>query len=211
MNYIENLTERYSELECCKSKIYEAVNAIIDMYNNDGKLLMCGNGGSAADSSHIAGELLKGFLLKRTPSSKELEKLSSEGEIAEYAEKLQRGVCAISLTEQGALLSAFANDVSADAVYAQLVFAMHKKNDLFWGISTSGNSKNVVLAASCARALGLKTVALTGESGGKLDKICDIVIKVPASETYKVQEYHLPVYHAICAEVESRLFGDAEK
>ncbi len=211
MNYIEDLTARYSELECCKAAIYEAVDAMAHMYYNDGKLLMCGNGGSAADTSHIAGELLKGFLLKRTPSAEELEKLSSEGEISEYAEKLQRGVCAISLTEQGALLSAYANDVSPDAVYAQLVFAMHKKNDVFLGISTSGNSKNVVLAASCARALGLKTIALTGESGGRLAEICDIVIKVPASETYKVQEYHLPVYHAICAEVEDRLFGDAER
>ncbi|MBE6607024.1 MAG: SIS domain-containing protein [Ruminococcaceae bacterium] len=210
MNYIENLTARYSELGCCENEIFDAVDAITRMYHNGGKLLMCGNGGSAADTSHIAGELLKGFLLKRTPSQSELEKLTSEKEIAEYAEKLQRGVCAISLTEQSALLSAYANDVDSDAVYAQLVFAMHKKNDVFWGISTSGNSKNVVLAASCARALGLKTVALTGESGGKLAEICEVVIKVPAKETYKVQEYHLPVYHAICAEVEERLFGDAK-
>ncbi len=208
MNHIENLVNRYPALEACRNDIEKTADAICEMYFKGGKLLMCGNGGSASDTTHISGEFLKGFLLKRRPTDSELEKFKREEYLAPYAEMLQRGVPAISLPEMSTLLSAFANDVSPEAVYAQLVFALAKKNDLFLGISTSGNSKNVLLAASAAHALGIKTIALTGEGGGKLGDISDITIKVPEKETYKVQEYHLPVYHAICAEVEERLYGN---
>ena len=149
---------------------------------------------------------MKGFLLKRPPTSEETDRLRSQNELVDHAEKFQRGIRAISLVEQSALISAFANDVDPELVYAQSVFALGKREDLFLGISTSGNSKNVVLAAATAKALGLKTIAFTGEKDSKLSAICDITVKVPSSETFEVQQYHLPLYHAVCAEVEKRLF-----
>lgn len=204
MKHVDLLIKHYPALLCCESAIRKAVDAIIEMYCDGAKLLLCGNGGSAADCSHIAGELLKGFLLKRPITDADRVLLSDLPE----REALQRGVCAISLPDQGAVLSAYANDEIPDMVYAQLVYAMHSEGDVFLGLSTSGNSKNVVLAAQCAKGMGLKTIAMTGEKGGKLAEICDICIRVPATETYLVQEYHLPVYHAICAQVEETLFGE---
>ena len=204
MKHVDLLIKHYPDLLCCESAIRKAVDAIIEMYCDGAKLLLCGNGGSAADCSHIAGELLKGFLLKRPITDADRVLLSDLPE----REALQRGACAISLPDQGAVLSAYANDEIPDMVYAQLVYAMHSEGDVFLGLSTSGNSKNVVLAAQCAKGMGLKTIAMTGEKGGKLAEICDICIRVPATETYLVQEYHLPVYHAICAQVEETLFGE---
>ena len=204
MKHIDLLLEHYPTLSCCKNAICDAVDAIIDMYCDGAKLLLCGNGGSAADCSHIAGELLKGFLLKRPIPDADRSLFSD----LPNCESLQRGICAISLPDQGAVLSAYANDEIADMVYAQLVYAMHSEGDVFLCLSTSGNSKNVVLAAKCAKDLGVKTIAMTGKNGGMLGNICDIVIRVPATETYLVQEYHLPVYHAICAQVEETLFGE---
>ncbi|MBQ7320671.1 MAG: SIS domain-containing protein [Clostridia bacterium] len=204
MKHVDILLEHYPQLQCCAEEITQAIDAIVDMAANGAKLLLCGNGGSAADCSHIAGELLKGFLLKRPITDADRALLSE----LPHREALQRGICAISLPDQGAVLSAYANDEVPDMVYAQLVYAMQGEGDVFLGLSTSGNSKNVVLAAQCAKGLGLKTIAMTGESGGKLADICDIVIRVPATETYMVQEYHLPVYHAICAQVEETLFGE---
>lgn len=195
MNHIECLTERLPELSAVAQKIEKAVEAICLMHRDGGKLLLCGNGGSAADCEHISGELLKGFLLRRTP----------DGAVPEA---LQRGVAAIPLPSLSASLSAFANDVEPSLVYAQLVYALGRSGDVWMGLSTSGNSRNVVEAARVARLLGLVTVGLTGESGGKLGELCDVAVRVPATETYRVQEYHLPVYHAICAEVEARLFGN---
>ena len=206
MKHIDLLLKHRPELSCCETAIRAAVDAVITMYCDGAKLLLCGNGGSAADCSHIAGELLKGFLLKRPITEADRELLA---ELPHHT-SLQRGICAISLPDQGAVLSAYANDEVPDMVYAQLVYAMQGEGDVFLGISTSGNSKNVVLAAHCAKSLGLKTIAMTGERGGKLAEICDIVIAVPAAETYLVQEYHLPVYHAICAQVEETLFGEYE-
>lgn len=198
MNHIEMLIERMPVLAGCADAMQAAVDAICCIHLGGGKILLCGNGGSAADSEHISGELLKGFLLKRP---------AEEG----YPEALQRGLCAIPLTSMSAALSAFANDCEPSLVFAQLVYAMGRKGDLFLGLSTSGNSKNVVEAAKVAKRAGLFTVAMTGEGGGALGEICDAVISVPAKETYLVQEYHLPVYHAICAEVEARLFGALEE
>lgn len=194
MNYIERLVERVPELSACAADMETAVDAICRMHRDGGKLLLCGNGGSAADCEHISGELLKGFLQKREPR----ENVPSV---------LQQGVAAIPLPSLSASLSAFANDVEPSLVYAQLTYALGRPGDVFMGISTSGNSKNVVEAAEVARRLGLVTIALTGASGGKLADICHVTIRVPENETYLVQELHLPVYHAICAEVEERLFG----
>ena len=194
MNHIEKLIERMPALAGCAEGMKAAVEAICRAHLAGGKILLCGNGGSAADCEHISGELLKGFLLPRP---------AEEG----YPDALQRGLCAIPLTSMSAALSAFANDCDPTLVFAQLTYAMGRSGDVFVGLSTSGNSKNVVEAARVAKKAGLTAVALTGESGGALLDICDVTIRVPAKETYLVQEYHLPVYHAICAEVEERLFG----
>ena len=204
MKYVDLLIKNNPPLSCCEQDIRKTVEMILSMHRNGSKLLLCGNGGSAADCSHIAGELLKGFLLKRSITESDRRVLSD----LPHKEALQRGICAISLPDQGAVLSAYANDEVPDMVYAQLVYAMHGKGDVFLGLSTSGNSKNVVYAAQCAKALGLTTIAMTGQNGGKLADICDIIIRVPATETYLVQEYHLPIYHAICAQVEEDLFGN---
>ena len=203
MKYVDLLVQNNQALSCCAEEVRDAINAILKMYHLNGKLLLCGNGGSAADCSHIAGELLKGFLLRRPIPAEDQSRL----ELLECRNSLQRGICAISLPDQGAVLSAYANDENPDMIYAQLVYAMRAKGDVFLGLSTSGNSKNVVYAARCAKGLGLTTIAMTGDNGGKLAEICDIVIRVPATETYLVQEYHLPIYHAICAQIEEELFG----
>lgn len=207
-NYVNLLVEERPALSVCKTEVQQAIDMILDMHKNGGKLLLCGNGGSAADSEHIAGELLKGFLLKRTPAGELYEKLSEiMGE--EDAAKLQQGVSAVPLPSLVGVGSAFCNDVDPALVYAQLVLTLGKKQDVLFCISTSGNSKNVVQAAKAAKALGIRTVALAGASGGELKAICDISICVPETETYRVQEYHLPVYHAICAQVEEVLYGEA--
>ena len=204
MNYLDNLTERYPELAPLKEKIGAAVDMIIESYKNGGKVLLCGNGGSAADSEHISGELLKGFMELRRPEGDELLALTEA--LGEDAVKLQRGVAAVPLTSLSASLSAFANDVDPELVFAQLTYALGKRGDVLICLSTSGNSKNVVKAAKVAKALGIKTIGMSGESGGAFLSICDITVNAPSSETYKVQEYHLPIYHAICAEVERILF-----
>lgn len=202
MKYLDELTERYPVLSVCREDVEKAINSILAMYHRGGKLLLCGNGGSCADCEHISGELLKGFLLMRKPLQEEVEGLDEQ-----IASSLQRGIPAIPLTSLTAVSTAFANDVAPANIYAQLVFALGSRSDVFLGISTSGNSTNVVNAAKTAKARGLVSIAMTGAKGGKLADICDICIKVPETETFKVQELHLPVYHAICAEVEDALFG----
>ena len=208
MKYVNELTERYPALSPLKSDIETAVEEIVKSYKNGGKVLLCGNGGSASDSDHVAGELLKGFLMKREPIGDEL--ISLEAELSEDAVKLQRGIPAIPLPQLSGVLSAFANDVDPSLVYAQLVYALGRKGDILIAFSTSGNSANVVKAAKCARAIGVFVITLTGESGGKLKALSDVSLRAPETETFKVQEYHLPIYHAICAEVENVLFGDIE-
>ena len=206
MNNIDNLMARYPALSHLRSEIEKAADMIICTHTGGGKILLCGNGGSAADCEHISGELLKGFMQKRTPSDDELRSLSMALGSRELAAKLQRGIAAIPLTSLSASLSAFANDVDAELVFAQLTLALGRQGDLLICLSTSGNAQNAVRAASVARALGIRTIALVGEGGGELADICELVIKAPERETYKVQEYHLPIYHAICQEVEARLF-----
>ena len=204
MNYLDNLTERYPELAPLREKIGAAIDMIIESYKNGGKVLLCGNGGSAADSEHISGELLKGFMELRRPEGDELAALTEA--LGEDAAKLQRGVAAVPLTSLSASLSAFANDVDPELVFAQLTYALGKRGDVLICLSTSGNSKNVVKAAKVAKALGIKTIGMSGEGGGAFLSICDVTVNAPSRETYKVQEYHLPIYHAICAEVERILF-----
>ncbi len=202
--YTNALRERYPQLEPVLGEIREAIFRIVRSYNNGGKILLCGNGGSAADCEHISGEFLKGFLMKRAPHGEELDVLSSA--LGADAELLQSGVPAIPLPSLTASLSAFANDVSPELVYAQLVYALGRRGDVLVAISTSGNSKNVVLAAKCAGALGIDVIALVGGDGGELSKLADTVIRAPEYETFKIQEYHLPIYHAICSDVEEMIF-----
>ena len=206
---IKNLIDRYPTLALCESDIENATNVIINCYENGGKLLLAGNGGSSADADHIVGELMKGFMKKRelTDSQKAEMKEKCQDISDETLAKLQNALPAISLSSFSALNTAFSNDVDADLVFAQGVFGLGKQNDVLIAISTSGNSKNVVEAAKVAKAIGVKVIALTGKSGGVLKNLADITIAVPESETYKVQELHLPVYHSICAEIESHFFG----
>ncbi|MBE7047134.1 MAG: SIS domain-containing protein [Ruminococcaceae bacterium] len=198
MNIMNNFIERYPALKSIENKIQNALKLIIDVYENGGKVLVCGNGGSAADSEHIVGELMKGFMLKREVADERIPE--------DLRCKLQGALPAISLPSQSAILSAYINDVDPEMMYAQLVYGYANDNDLVVGISTSGNSKNIVNALRVANSVGAKTLALTGISGGVMAEIADILIDVPEYETYKVQEYHLPVYHYLCSEVEKHFF-----
>lgn len=194
------LFERYRELEVCKKDIENALKLMIDTYKRGGKILICGNGGSAADSEHIVGELLKGFMLKRPVSDERIPEHLRKG--------LQGSLPAISLPSQCAILSAFINDVDLDMMYAQLVYGYAKPEDLVIGLSTSGNSKNIVNAIEVAKCMGTKTLSMTGKADSRMSELSDVTIKVPETETYKVQEYHLPVYHYLCAEVEKTFFAE---
>ena len=186
-----------------------ACEAWISCFSGGGKLLTCGNGGSASDALHIVGELMKDFARPRPLSEKDREAIRGASEHADYiCESLQSALPAIALVGSAALESAYANDRAPDLAFAQQVFGYGKPGDVLLAISTSGNSKNVIYAAEVAHARGMKAVALTGESGGKLKAICDVTINVPEKETYRVQELHLPVYHALCLAVENEFFGE---
>ena len=207
MKNLEILTKRYSALEECENEIKSAIEALISAYKSGGKLLLCGNGGSCADCDHIVGELMKGFLKKRPVSDEKREEMKERTDINdELIAKLQGGLPAISLPSICALSSAFANDVDPELTYAQSLYALGRKGDVLIAISTSGNAKNVFAAAKVAKSIGMTVIALTGEGRGALGSLADIVIAVPERETYKIQELHLPVYHAICAEVEEYFF-----
>ena len=203
-----SLYERYQNLNTIKSDIEDAKNAIIESFKAGGKLLLCGNGGSAADCEHIAGELMKGFMSKRSLSEEQKQSMINNADYInrDWLNELQSALPAISLTSANALNTAFCNDVNPELIYAQQLMGLGKKEDIVFCISTSGNSKNVYAAATVAKALGIKVIALTGKSGGKLKEIADICICAPESETYKVQEFHLPIYHYICAEAEKYFF-----
>lgn len=206
---LDDLLIRLPELGSCSPDILLAFETLRQSYENGGKLLICGNGGSAADSGHIAGELMKGFLLKRPIPAEAAARLTAlfpdTGE--RLAASLQRALPAIALPDQTAVLTAFSNDVAADMAYAQLVYGYGRPSDALLAISTSGNAANVVNASMVARGMGLKTLGLTGEGGGRLCGCCDVVIKAPARETFRVQEYHLCIYHALCAMLEMEFFG----
>ena len=206
---INELIKRYPCLEGCRNEIENAVDRLALCYENGGKLLLCGNGGSAADCEHISGELMKSFLIKRPLSDEKKEKMAEKlPEISEIAEKLEGGLPAISLPSLTSFNTAFTNDSDPRLVYAQALVALANEGDALMAISTSGNSENVVNAAKTAKALGLTVISLTGKSGGKLKEISDVAICVPEEETYKIQELHQPVYHCICGEIEKRFFVD---
>ena len=210
MDYIKELIERYPALAVCEKDIRAAASAIIDSYKAGGKLIVAGNGGSAADSDHITGELLKSFVKKRKPDQKFLDALSAiDSDTGSYlSDKLQGSLPAIALTNNSALMTASLNDVDGNVLFAQQVMGFGKKGDVFLGISTSGNSKDVIYALAVAKALGVKTVALTGKTGGKCKAVADISIVVPENETFKIQELHLPVYHALCLTIEDYFWKD---
>ena len=205
---INELLKRYPNLSVCQNDIEQAKNAIIECYKNGGKVIICGNGGSCADSEHIVGELMKGFLKKRPLSQqqKATMKANCSALTDQDLEKLQGGLPAISLTSLTALNTAFCNDVDPELMYAQPLVALANKNDILIGISTSGNSKNVYGAVKVAKGLGVKVIGLTGNTGGKLKQMADICITAPEAETYKIQELHLPIYHYLCAAVEAYFF-----
>ncbi len=203
-----SLMERYPVLQVCREEIQKAVDLWCKAYENGGKLLLCGNGGSCADAQHIAGELMKGFLKKRSLTGE--QKASMQRNYPELDEsvlnKLQQALPAVVLSDATALNSAFANDVDPCLVYAQQTLGLGTAEDVLVCLSTSGSSQNVVEAAKVAKSIGLSVVALTGSSGGWLKEIADVCITVPAVETYQVQELHLPVYHCLCAAVEAHFF-----
>ena len=205
---MSELFTRYPALNVCESSVRKAADILLATYRCGGKILVCGNGGSCADSDHIVGELMKGFLSRRPMTETDrraFEKKLGEG-AAHLTECLQRAIPAISLPAQSTVISAFANDVDADLVYAQLVYGYAKPGDALIGISTSGNSKNVVEAVRVANVLGVSTIGLTGKTESALSGLCECTIRVPETDTFKVQELHLPVYHYLCAWLEQQIF-----
>ena len=209
-NYIDNLIYRYSNLNICKDDIVKSYELLKNVVINDGKILIAGNGGSAADSEHIVGELMKSFVKKRNLSKEEKNKiLGINQELGNViANNLQGAIPAIALDGHSALTTAYMNDCEPDLCFAQQVNGYGRKNDLFWGISTSGNSKNVIYASIVAKAKGLKIIGLTGEKESKLSNIADVCIRVPEIETYKIQELHLPIYHCLCLMLEETFFEE---
>lgn len=207
--HITLLIERYPAFMRIKQEIIAAYLLLEQSYQNGGKLLIAGNGGSAADAEHIAGELMKRFQTPRPISREFAEKLKSVDAVrgAVLAKNLECGLMAIPLVAHEALTTAYINDVDGLGVFAQQLFGYGKRGDVFLGISTSGKSKNVINAAIVARALNMKIIALTGKDGGELTKFADVAVKVPAQETYMIQEYHLPIYHCWCLMLEDKFFG----
>lgn len=204
------LFTRYPRLCICEKEIDAALKALKECFLQGGKLLIAGNGGSAADSEHIAGELMKSFLFLRKVDEKTVQQLNAlYGEKGVgLAEVLEGALPVIPLTSLPAVMTAFANDVEPDACFAQMVNGLGTPQDIFWGITTSGNSENILLALMTAKAKGIKTILLTGGDGGICKKEADLMICVPEKETFKIQELHLPVYHALCAMLEADLFQE---
>lgn len=207
--HVNLLMKRHPVLEACRQEIIDAYLVMEDCYEHDRKLLIAGNGGSAADSEHIAGELMKRFKTPRPVTPEMAEKLKEIDPVrgADLAKNLERGLMAIPLVAHEALSTAYINDVDGLGVFAQQLFGFGRPGDVFLGISTSGNSKNVMSATVVARALGIKVIGLTGANGGELASVADVAVKVPEIETYMIQELHLPVYHCWCLMLEDKFFG----
>ncbi len=206
--HIDLLMKRYPALEPCREDIVAAYLVMEECYEHDGKLLIAGNGGSAADAEHIAGELMKRFKTPRPVTPEMADKLKAIDSIrgANLAKNLECGLMAIPLVAHEAMTTAYINDVDGLGVFAQQLFGFGRPGDVFLGISTSGNSKNVMSATVVARALGIKVIGLTGAEGGELAQVADVTVKVPETETYMIQELHLPVYHCLCLMLEDRFF-----
>ncbi|MDR0663672.1 MAG: SIS domain-containing protein [Spirochaetaceae bacterium] len=209
MDYLNELIVRYPCLSVCGDSIRAAYRLLENTYENGGKVLIAGNGGSAADADHITGELMKGFVKKRKPPEEfyqALKQITDSKTADDLVSGLQGGLPAFSLASHNALITAAVNDINGSIIFAQQIYSTAKKGDAFLGISTSGNSENIYSAMITAKALGVKTIALTGVSGGKTARLADVSIRVPETETYRVQELHLPVYHCICLMLEDKFF-----
>lgn len=191
-------------LAVCREDMEIAYKILVDCFENGGSVLVCGNGGSAADSEHIVGEFMKGFLKKRPLTAFDRVTISDDN----IADNLQGTLSAISLVSQTSISTAFMNDVDPDMVFAQQVYGYRNENNVLIGITTSGNSGNILNAVKVAKAFKMKTIGMTGETGGKLKDLCTVTLKAPHKETYRVQEYHLPMYHALCAMVEAEFFDE---
>ena len=200
-NTIEDLFVRHPALAPCKDDIYAAFGTLVDSFRAGGKALVCGNGGSAADAEHICGELLKTFKKPRPVPAGVASRLRPE-----LASMLEGSLPAVSLVSMSGIVTAFANDVAWEAAFAQQVLGLACEGDVLIALSTSGNSPNCVAAAEVMKAKGGRSIAFTGAKESRLSEVCDVAIRVPETETYKVQELHLPVYHALCAAVEEELF-----
>ncbi|SFO18533.1 D-sedoheptulose-7-phosphate isomerase [Bacteroides xylanisolvens] len=209
MSNLDLLIMRYPHLECCKGNIIIAFEFIRDCYKNGGKLLVCGNGGSAADAEHIVGELMKGFKKARHLASIEVEKLVEIDSLMgrTLADNLQGALPAIALDGHPALTTAYMNDCEPITCFAQQVYGYGCKNDVLFAISTSGNSRNVLYAVVAAKAKGMVVIGLTGENDSKLSAMSDVCIRVPSTETYQIQELHLPIYHCLCLMLEDYFFN----
>lgn len=199
---LKDLVKRYPALENTAEEIRKCFLALCDCFRNDNIFYLCGNGGSAADAEHIAGELMKGFIKKRPLPPQMKEKIADE----KIASSLQEGLRAVSLLSHPALSSAFANDVDPTFVYAQQLYVMGREGDVLMGISTSGNAKNILAAFKVAKAKNMKTILLTGMNHGLCEEYADVMIHAPETVTYKVQEYHLPIYHTLCIMLESAFY-----
>lgn len=207
-DFLDELIERYPALTPVKEDIWNLYKTLEECYAAGGKVLIAGNGGSSADAEHIVGELMKGFKKSRSVSQEFADRLKEidPERAGELIAKLQGGLPAISLSSHPALCTAYLNDVDGNLIVAQQVYGYGKPGDVFLGISTSGNAKNVMYAVAVAKAKGMKVAALTGKDGGKLGKAADVAVIVPEPETYKIQEFHLPIYHVLCLMLEERFF-----
>jgi len=208
---IDRLVERYPDLHCCRLQIMDAFEMLQACFRQGGKLFVCGNGGSAADGEHIVGELMKGYMQHRCiPATMRERLLTACPTNGVYlADHLQGALPAISLVSQTAFLSAYANDVAADMAYAQQVYGYGHPGDVLWGISTSGNAKNVIHALQVGHALNLRTLGLTGQDGGAMIGYCDVAIRVPSVSTPDAQERHVAIYHALCLMLEDAFWTDS--
>ena len=207
MNSLASFLERYPVLRACEAELRDAFELLAAAFRSGNKLLVCGNGGSAADSEHIVGELMKGFLKRRPLPPEQVARLQAVGGKA-IAQRLQGSLAAIALPSQMSLLTATANDGDYDLTFAQQVYGLGRAGDVLLAISTSGNSTNVCNAAIVAKAFGLKSIALTGKSGGELASLVEIAIKVPSDNVAEIQELHLPVYHWLSTELEAAFFPE---
>ena len=209
-NHIDLLITRYPKLDSIRQDIINAYLIMEESYSHDGKLMIAGNGGSAADAEHIAGELMKRFKAPRPIDKSLADRLIKVDPLRgpDLANNLERSLMAIPLVAHEALSTAYINDVDGYGVFAQQLLGFGRQGDVFLGISTSGNSQNIMNAVAVAKALGIKVIGLTGENGGELARVADVAVRVPETETYIIQEYHLPIYHCWCLMLEDKFFGN---
>ena len=206
LDLIDGCFKRHPVLESCRGSIISAFDMLIRCHTDKNMLLVCGNGGSAADAEHIVGELMNRFHKPRQLPDLARQKLGSDEAGIYLGEKLQQAFRAVSLVSQTALVTAIANDLGPDLVFAQQVYGYGRAGDLLWVLSTSGNSPNIINALRVAKSLDMKTIGFSGESGGAMGPLCDCLIKIPSLATPVIQEYHLVLYHLICSMVETEVF-----